>query len=678
MSGIKKETYWSIEQQSVVLITSKNPENREFGSGFLIMQKDNNSFVLTCSHVLDRVGGESNITVGIHNAEVVAKGSRTEANDLAVLKIQGLIEKPIIPLSECGKEKARFRILGYWMYDIKDEGYKLDSIYGYLFKKVGLRKGKQVEDTVAWEIKPDQESSLEPGYSGSPIIDEKAGVAFGVVSHKLPNGIGQAICIQNLRQIWPNIPMGLLRAEIYDLDAVSQLALEVLNEHPKPFIKKLKFHYPGAFKHIDLNLRVNSTIEFIIVTCNQKNNLKEFLRIIGKVDKRKLRKFLVNYELDLSHFFEKSSFTVYLLKIRHKVSLLFSFLQKAIFKPRSHKKEDVSTQADITTPGQYPESPEITEAKVRALAASLGYPREAIKVVFLKKGSVKIRIELPSKALDKLISLYETDQQLMERLGLLYVEEKPKDRFLWENVRKLFSSFGIREVISIYETQLGSNFDSSTFPNDAELVIKGFIQHIDESSETSALLGILSNHNPTKYKLFAPYFRVPKRPAGRPGARRLTSNSSQRSELTRGRIILAIFLGTCVGAVGSLVLIALSLFLIHIDVAYYFPEMYELTRLLALVLIGNYVGRTVAKVTRRRGGDFIGRIAVFSYLLGLFFIPIFLLSLVILILILLFILDFSLAVATVRDIYTATSSEFGVDGILGAIVGSLLAYQRSR
>ena len=132
------------------------------------------------------------------------------------------------------------------------------------------------------------------------------------------------------------------------------------------------------------------------------------------------------------------------------------------------------------------------------------------------------------------------------------------------------------------------------------------------------------------------------------------------------------------GAVGSIVLIAISLLMIDWEVAYTFPEMYELIRLLIFVLIGNYVGQTVSKVTRQRGGQFVGRIAIFSYLLGLFFIPIFLVALVILLLIMLFILDFSLAVATVRDIYTIASSEFGVNGILGTLGGGLLAYQRSR
>ena len=78
--------------------------------------------------------------------------------------------------------------------------------------------------------------------------------------------------------------------------------------------------------------------------------------------------------------------------------------------------------------------PEIQQAAIGALAGALDISREKIKVLEVRKGSVKIRIRIPSTSLDKLIELYQTDRLLMDNLGIVYVIELLEKRFNLDNI----------------------------------------------------------------------------------------------------------------------------------------------------------------------------------------------------------------------------------------------------
>jgi S1-C subfamily serine protease len=69
-----------------ILITSRNPDNRRFGTGFIIYHSGQKSYVVTCAHVISDVGGEELIEADGQPARIVGIGS-DDGLDLAVIEV---------------------------------------------------------------------------------------------------------------------------------------------------------------------------------------------------------------------------------------------------------------------------------------------------------------------------------------------------------------------------------------------------------------------------------------------------------------------------------------------------------------------------------------------------------------------------------------------------------------
>lgn len=99
-------TIWSVPQDSIVLIKSSNPSNKGFGTGFVIHRDKDASYILTCARVLVDVlrdaGGQTLAIVDGCSATVVASGAE-DGIDLAVLKVEGLLDKIPLGLRSSGK-----------------------------------------------------------------------------------------------------------------------------------------------------------------------------------------------------------------------------------------------------------------------------------------------------------------------------------------------------------------------------------------------------------------------------------------------------------------------------------------------------------------------------------------------------------------------------------------------
>ena len=65
-----------------ILITSRNPDNRRFGTGFIIYHSGQKSYVVTCAHVISDVGGEELIEADGQPARIVGIGSDDGLNSL--------------------------------------------------------------------------------------------------------------------------------------------------------------------------------------------------------------------------------------------------------------------------------------------------------------------------------------------------------------------------------------------------------------------------------------------------------------------------------------------------------------------------------------------------------------------------------------------------------------------
>jgi S1-C subfamily serine protease len=163
---------------SVVLIESKEDNNRRFGTGFIIYQDKQITYLLTCSHVVEDVGGIEKVKAAGESATVIAFDG-SDGFDLAVLRIDSLFIKKPLDLGRFAEKGNTFKAVGYKSYDGKR--FLREPIRGKLGEQVVLQSKLHIEPILAWYLKIDEEYSLQPGNSGSPVIDEASGKVLGVV-----------------------------------------------------------------------------------------------------------------------------------------------------------------------------------------------------------------------------------------------------------------------------------------------------------------------------------------------------------------------------------------------------------------------------------------------------------------------------------------------------------------
>src|SRR5262249_32291520 len=111
-----------IMNESVVLISSTDPVNQSFGTGFVIYQEEESTYVLTCAHVIRDIGGPEHIHVDHIPARLVALDT-DEGFDLAVLQVEGLRELPPLPLRILGERARPIRVTGFGVFDKKSERF---------------------------------------------------------------------------------------------------------------------------------------------------------------------------------------------------------------------------------------------------------------------------------------------------------------------------------------------------------------------------------------------------------------------------------------------------------------------------------------------------------------------------------------------------------------------------
>ncbi|NEO23611.1 MULTISPECIES: trypsin-like peptidase domain-containing protein [unclassified Moorena] len=200
----KKALYWDNIQDSVVLITSANPDINSFGSGFIVNHSGSTSYVLTCAHVVRGVGGADQIMVDGIAAVQVVSGENKDL-DLAVLKVDELYGKPPLELQASGEKGCPFSAVGFKSFD-NGKGHWIKPLQGILGEQVGLKFKHSGERIKAWELNLTEGNTLESSFRGSPVIDENSGYVLGVVSYQEDEGTkGVAISIDSLERIWKQL-----------------------------------------------------------------------------------------------------------------------------------------------------------------------------------------------------------------------------------------------------------------------------------------------------------------------------------------------------------------------------------------------------------------------------------------------------------------------------------------
>jgi hypothetical protein len=194
-------------QNSIVLVNSRDAGKANFGTGFVIHQDADFTYILTCAHVISDVGGPKKVAVRRVPVTVYKSGEKNGV-DLAILRVEGLTKVPLLDLGESGRVGDSFIIAGF--HKLKNH-YRLKEIRGKLGEPVGLESREQATRMEAWEIEIGRGYELQPGYSGAPVVDEHSGRVVALVSYREGGQKGLAISLSALKYIWPDMPPGLLQ-----------------------------------------------------------------------------------------------------------------------------------------------------------------------------------------------------------------------------------------------------------------------------------------------------------------------------------------------------------------------------------------------------------------------------------------------------------------------------------
>jgi hypothetical protein len=219
-------------EDTVVLIT--DPDARSFGTGFVVYQDSFASYVLTCFHVVKKIG--DSIQVDQLNAEVIVTGKSINI-DLAVLRVEKLPNKPILPLKTSGREGESVIVIGHQSFSGGDLlGRRVNAELGPP-SWISPRRKTNIRIPV-WSLKTTGDYGLQHGYSGSPVIDVQGGFIVGVASNLEGQDKGIAITITALQEIWPNcLPNPFERRKSLDIaQPDSSYAREI--DEIEPLVKK--------------------------------------------------------------------------------------------------------------------------------------------------------------------------------------------------------------------------------------------------------------------------------------------------------------------------------------------------------------------------------------------------------------------------------------------------------
>jgi hypothetical protein len=195
----------------VVLITGS--EYGRIGTGFVIYrdERQNSTYLLTCNHVVDDVGGPDVLKINDrHAASRVVFDDAAQGFDLAVLRVKRLLDIQPLNLDVSGEKGQNFTTAGFYSVSTK---YLAQRLKGILDEQVRMQSNRFGRGA-AWYVKIENgDYSLQRGYSGAPVVDEKSHRVLGVMSLRQGKGErGLAISIEVLPKIWLEMPPELLPA----------------------------------------------------------------------------------------------------------------------------------------------------------------------------------------------------------------------------------------------------------------------------------------------------------------------------------------------------------------------------------------------------------------------------------------------------------------------------------
>ncbi len=217
-------------EESIVLITSASDNSRKadvIGTGFAFYREDNYTYLLTCAHVVEDVGGNENVLVNNILAKVLATGD-IRGFDLAVLRVENINNIPVLQLISLSEAKNRnFRTAGHYLYG-EEKKILLETVDGTLGKKRFARQNNQ--RVTVWNLSIKEGDRLRKGYSGAPVVDLETGHVLGIATNMEKDGAeGLAISVEALNKILPQISPAIsyFYLEKFDVITVNKKGKEI-------------------------------------------------------------------------------------------------------------------------------------------------------------------------------------------------------------------------------------------------------------------------------------------------------------------------------------------------------------------------------------------------------------------------------------------------------------------
>lgn len=175
----------------------------KFGTCFIIQKDEAYTYLLTCDHVIEDVGGPEEVYVNGQKAEVIAYDP-SDGFDLAVLRVDIVFKYPSLNLlfdkSYVNLEDA---CKAHGFYDVGEQTL-LESFSCQIQKETRVESSNNKRDA-AWWLNSVDEDKLYGGFSGAPLFDTTNRV-IGFVNQKKGTGErGLAISISVVAKIWPQL-----------------------------------------------------------------------------------------------------------------------------------------------------------------------------------------------------------------------------------------------------------------------------------------------------------------------------------------------------------------------------------------------------------------------------------------------------------------------------------------
>jgi len=190
-------------KNSTVCLVSADARNNRFGTGFVIHRDYSSTYILTCAHVIQAIGGPDMTIADGHKARLISSGENDDV-DLAIIRIDVRLDKEPLNLKSLGSKGSPVKIVGF--EHILGKEYLIRELNGVLGQPIGLESRKRKTRLDAWDLIIVDDYLLQPGYSGAPIIDSESGSVIGIVRIKQGDGErGIAISTRVIEDLWPDL-----------------------------------------------------------------------------------------------------------------------------------------------------------------------------------------------------------------------------------------------------------------------------------------------------------------------------------------------------------------------------------------------------------------------------------------------------------------------------------------